>query len=725
MATPVFACGAECGVVSLSGPHWVGSSGTVSFDTGTVNAGARSFRCNPTTAAAYFQSLTLALSTDWVIRLYVRFATLPSATSSVFRFSNDVGVYFNAGDSKLYVGDSTSNLGATGVSVTTGVWYRVDYKGTATTLDAQVDGVAVGQLSGTFAARVDFYIGSSTATTRDQFTDDILVSQTTTDYPLGGGFVKSYIPNADGTHNVAGANDFEVSLGGVDITNATTDAYTLLDERPLPTTEVDFINGKAPPNATDYVEWEYEDSTEADPPRAVEGIIVHHDAGGAGTNNFTVTLREPAGATSGNVWTGTTNVGTTITAKRAIFLTVPGTSDAWDTTKFNALRSRFLVSDPSPDVYLDAVMLEAEFPEAAGGTAIAFADAPGTSDALGRTGTFARAVSDAATTSDALTRTGTYGRSLADAVTTSSVVTFAVALARSFADAVSTSEALTRTGTFVRSLSDSVTTSDAWTRTGTFVRALADGVTTSDVLAATKIKVMALVDAVTTSDTLTRVLTAGRSLADSVTTSDVLDRTVTAVRSFADAITTSSTLVLDLTGAKVLDFVDAVTSSETFTRTGTYLRALADSLSTADVLDFVKVKVMAFADSVTSSDAWTRAVTLGRSFTDAVTTSDAVGWTSTFVRSFADSVTTSSTLAFARTLLQSFADAITTSSALVLELSGDKVLAFVDAVTSSDFWTRTGGLAPTIRAIASLPRAFVRAINHRPAASAHNPKPRS
>src|SRR3990172_1047777 len=262
MATPVFACGAECGIDNTFG-H-LNSSQNYSFSTTTVRSGLRSLRHNPTAALGSSDVMDLPSTTDWVVRAYVRFATLPDVTSRVFALGSPVaqGIYFNVSDSKLYVGSAVGTLGATGVSITTGVWYRLDFKGTATTLDAQIDGVAVGQLTGTFAAKIRLIFGDDlTNNTRDQFTDDILISQTSTDYPLGAGFVKSYIPNADGTHNVAGANDFEVSLGGVDITNSTTDAYTLLDERPLPTTAVDFVNGKAPPNATDYVEWQYEDST--------------------------------------------------------------------------------------------------------------------------------------------------------------------------------------------------------------------------------------------------------------------------------------------------------------------------------------------------------------------------------------------------------------------------------------------------------------------------------
>jgi hypothetical protein len=287
---------------------------------------------------------------------------LPTIANAKILTTLDQGVYFKVADSTLVVGSAIGTLGGSGVVVTTGQWYRLDLQRTSTTLDARIDGVAVGQLSGSYAASTQLSLGSTE--TGDVFADDILVSRTLADYPLGAGYGLSYIPNADGTHNVAGANDFEKTLTGTDITNATTDAWQLIDERPLPTTAVDFINGIAPPNTTDYVEWAYEDSVEANAPQAVEAIFVHHDASGAGTNNFTVTLREHAGSTSANIFSGTTNVGATITYKRAHFATVPGTSDPWTTTKFNALRSRFLVTDASPDPYIDAAMLEADFPPA-------------------------------------------------------------------------------------------------------------------------------------------------------------------------------------------------------------------------------------------------------------------------------------------------------------------------------------------------------------------------
>lgn len=372
MATPVGACGFECGVIGLANntAHLLDAVGTYSISTTTVRSGSRSFRSNPTALTGRITTGAAWYSGDRHIgRIYVRFASLPTAdTMLISQTSADdgPGVRFKNSDSKIYAAVGTT-FGATGIAVTTGIWYRIDYDFNLQTAgsdfcDVQVDGTACGQATaaGTASGSNFDRIGIGSTCTADVFFDDWVVSGTAADYPLGAGYVLSYIPSADGTHNVAGANDFERSLTGVDITNGTSDAFDLVNDQPLPTTEVDFINGIGPPNSTDYVEVDYESSAEPGAPRAVEAIFIHHDAGGAGTNNFTVTLRDNDGATSANIFSGTTNVGATITAKRAHFSTIPG-GGAWTLAAFNAMRSRFLVADASPDVYLDALMLEAEY----------------------------------------------------------------------------------------------------------------------------------------------------------------------------------------------------------------------------------------------------------------------------------------------------------------------------------------------------------------------------
>ena len=308
-----------------------------------------------------------------MVRFYVYFATaLPLTTTEIFLWAANglnTGLYFNSIDSKLYAGSSIIALGATGVTVTTGVQYlidlMIDISVNPRTIDAKVDGTSVGQATLATAAStatVQFkFAANVTATTFDVFYDDLWLSVTGADYPFGAGYILSYIPNADGTHNVAGANDFERTLTGTDITNATTDAYELVNDRPLESAAGDFISAPAPPNSTDYVEIAYENSAESVAPRSVEAIVGWHDAGGAGTHNFSVTLRDTNGSTTADIMAAATrNNGTSLTSNRAHFATIPG-GTAWTLVAFNALVSRFLVSDASPDPYIDGLMLEAEY----------------------------------------------------------------------------------------------------------------------------------------------------------------------------------------------------------------------------------------------------------------------------------------------------------------------------------------------------------------------------
>lgn len=371
MATPTFACGGECGI----GPHFRTVSGTVTRDTGTKRSGLSSIKLTSAGASGVLSDTTgTGISgTVAVIRCYVNFSTLPSANFLIAGDTNGVGAVFKSSDSKIYAGNETTQ-GATGVSVTTGVWYRLDIKNNVAAnpwlIDVQVDGAACGQASiATGASSVNaIQLGSSTTITTIFFVDDILASSTSGDYPLGAGYVISYIPNEDGDgasanrHNGLGSNEVERTLTGTDITNTTTTAFQLVDDRPMETAAGDFIAWLTNGTAGDYVEVAYENTAESAAPRSVEAIAGYHDAGGAGTNNFQVTLRESGGATTADIVPAATrNVGATMSWFRAHFATVPGTSDAWTLTKFNALRSRFIATDASPDVYLDGLMLEAEY----------------------------------------------------------------------------------------------------------------------------------------------------------------------------------------------------------------------------------------------------------------------------------------------------------------------------------------------------------------------------
>lgn len=379
----------ECGVAfilssTFSGYEHPNFTGSAAFSTGVVRSGARSVRVNPSASATNHYAVFIdpsVTATTAVSRIAVRFDSLPTVDCFIFASENGVpsinssGALFQVSDSKIYA-RTTTVTGATGVSVTTGVWYFIDVRIvvdpiTSITVDVQVNGTACGQAFDFAALSVigDLYAGviHASTVTADVYFDDLVVSQTSGDYPIGDGFVHAFVPTSDGTHNVAGAADFRRGTTATDILNATTTAYQLVDEVPLdsgtPDTD-DYISCFNPPNSTDYVEVKYgaapSSSTPAEGPRAVEVVYIHHEAGtGFGVSaaklndNGTISNVHAAGSVVG---------GTALRYESKHFATAPSTGVAWTAALFNNLRMRFgFSSDANPDQYFDGTMIEAEF----------------------------------------------------------------------------------------------------------------------------------------------------------------------------------------------------------------------------------------------------------------------------------------------------------------------------------------------------------------------------
>ncbi|HXJ56504.1 MAG TPA: hypothetical protein VNU68_07575 [Verrucomicrobiae bacterium] len=235
-------------------------------------------------------------------------------------------------------------------------------------IDTRVDGVALGQksLAVASASATSFKFGSDESATYDAFYDDVVLSVTTGDYPIGPGYVHHFVPTSDGTHNIAGAADFKRGAAGVDILNATTDSYLLVDDVPMddatPDTD-DYINAIAPANATDYTENKFGPApsipTPVVAPRAVDAIVAYHQAGtGAGTSQF----RLNDNGTEDTI-VSLNGIGViTLRYSRKQYATMPGGGGAWTVARFNDLRIRFgFSSDANPDQYFDCAMIEAEF----------------------------------------------------------------------------------------------------------------------------------------------------------------------------------------------------------------------------------------------------------------------------------------------------------------------------------------------------------------------------
>lgn len=377
--TPIFCCGFECGVFISSGSgvpgyHFYGGS-SASISTTTVRSGLRSGRINGTNIVDGFSTEAFAASSNiTVFRFYIRFASLPSVTTSLgVSGSGNPGVFFNATDSKIYPGryNAGAFLGTQGFSVTTGVWYRIDCRVNTSAnpwaIDVSVDGTALTTYSPAIASQTSnaIYLGPVNSATVDMYYDDVIVSQTSGDYPIGGGYVNHFIPTSDGTHNVAGSNDFERSGTGTDILNSTTDAYLLIQKEPLVTTNTTYILLLAPPNATDYVECVFGNgtgvSTPTIAPRWVEAIVTFNEVT-SGVNNIRLALND--NGTTSDIYNG--DVGNTNVAHKG-WSDPPSAATSWTLSSGNGnflnLRIRCYTSDAAPDPTFISAMLEAEFQE--------------------------------------------------------------------------------------------------------------------------------------------------------------------------------------------------------------------------------------------------------------------------------------------------------------------------------------------------------------------------
>jgi len=253
---------------------------------------------------------------------------------------------------------------------------RVNSSANPHLIDVSVNGTPCAQLSRATAAltsatgvSVGFGLVNATA---DASFDDVVCSQTSADFPIGDGYVNHFVPTADGTHNVAGTNDFERTLTGVDIDNTTTDAYLLVAKVPLEATMTEWINNKLAVSATDYVECIFGPapgiSSPTVAPRAVD-VIVGINQAATGTGNMEIRLND--NGTEDAVYSASGVAGVAVATgqvfKRKHY--AAGPAGAWvigggGNGDFTDLRIRYgspAVLDVNPDQYYGNTLIEAEF----------------------------------------------------------------------------------------------------------------------------------------------------------------------------------------------------------------------------------------------------------------------------------------------------------------------------------------------------------------------------
>lgn len=376
MPTTQLVCGYECGTGGTNA-HFARNAGTAdSISTTTVRTGSRSLQLSPVAAVgSVLMPQTMASQTVVVKRFYLRYSVLPDVSVQVYAGlsgATRLQVYYNQSDSKIYaaIGGATPTTGATGVSVATDVWYRIDCKFDVSanpwTADVQVDGVACGQATNAVAASTmsTLLVGdSANSATYTAFVEDCILSFAVADYPLGAPNVKAFFPTRDGTHTGTGTN-FVIGQAGGALTVTSTGVYTLLDEAPMAVNTSDFVNQQTSA-AAEYVQVGF--ATVSGAPLGVDMILAAHSLTTAQGN---MKFKVNDGGTTVLFWNRASSGSSAIAFNRAHYASKPA-GGAWTQAAFDALLVRGGYStDANPDQFWDGVLLEVALAASAAGITV-------------------------------------------------------------------------------------------------------------------------------------------------------------------------------------------------------------------------------------------------------------------------------------------------------------------------------------------------------------------
>ncbi len=598
VATPVTNGGGLCDVVS----------GTPSVQATTKRTGGYALELNRSATTHYIQK-TLTGAAYQVGSIYIYFKTaLPSASCLLIYGINTDGnmvLWFNPSDNKLRMGKVGASGDVLGPVVTYNTWYRIDYRfytnATTHTIDWQVDGAAQTQYSiGTrTAVNLTAVRLSCDAGTADVFYDDVIISATSADYPIGAHEVVGLKPNIDGTH-VGGTNIIEDQAGTDIVTPGYTTAYSLMNS--LPIGDATAYVKQSGTGASNYAEVGFETATQ---PTflGVMGLLAYKSAS---TTANSASTRVRDGSTETVIYTGDMSESSNF-YKSAIV--TPATS--WSQSAIDGLIGRVgYASDANPVPYwLDVILEVAYVPSSGTSTPMTFTGGNTPGGTLVKQGQ--KTLAGGATPSGTLvkndskafaggsTPAGALAKSLSrlltGGLTPAGVLTYVKAYIKLFTGGITPTGVMSKVLNAARTLTGGITPSGTVSKQD--AKAFAGGITPSGILTNFKAVVRTFVGGITPGGTLARqiakALNGGMMPTGTVTKSDsktfaggntpsgVLTNVKAVVKLFVGAITPTGTLAKQ-TG-KVLS--GALSSAGNITKSiGKVLQGILDMLGSVVVL---------------------------------------------------------------------------------------------------------------------------------------------
>ncbi len=365
--TPATLTGFESGVVSNSGGGLFSAvSGTgASADASVVRSGSYSLRINDPYLGQSNVSLPVVGGAA-VVRLYLRLATLPTSdVTGLFVMDasggNDLRVGYDTSSQRLTIRFRNNAVTQASSTVVAGAWYRLDvrvsFNTNPRTADWQIDGAAQTSISSTENGSTLKTVRLGSTTSADVFVanyDDLYISTTLGDYPIGPGTVVGLRPDG------MGASNNPASFREQDGSTIDASTYQRVNDAPMSSTS-DYVRQQAN-GSGDYVEFTFED-TAANCIVGVSGIVAFHSQTTSRNDGDT---RIVDGAAERVIFGGDMSW-TTLQYKSII---VTPSVDPWTMSAVNALTARVgYSSDTNPYPYWDALLLEvATGPPAVPGT---------------------------------------------------------------------------------------------------------------------------------------------------------------------------------------------------------------------------------------------------------------------------------------------------------------------------------------------------------------------
>jgi Tfp pilus assembly protein PilX len=332
---------------------------------------------------AYHDSSSVVVGPTAVVHVAVRLGVLPTTDASVFSLSPSgatglphlqLNLMYRIGTGKWALGLGNSStidtIQESTVTAALNTWYSFDIRFPTTASNIRlgewyIDGVAQTSVTATDNAswtadgpRVSFGSVGTPLSVRPAYTayyDDVIISTTPGDFPIGDINISPIKPDAMGTSSNPG--NFQDDIGAAINANS----WQKITDTPM-TNNVSYIR-QVTASATSYIETTLQDTTQTCI-RGADAVMAAHPNGTSANNTKTSVFD---GATESVLYSGDISINNVALAF-AIRPITPG--GAWTQARVNGLKMRFgYGSDINPIVNWDSMLVEVAWATVGGGPA--------------------------------------------------------------------------------------------------------------------------------------------------------------------------------------------------------------------------------------------------------------------------------------------------------------------------------------------------------------------